>query len=131
MVSPRILICGGRDFDDRDLLYNTLDKICLDREWIISSEDGNWLPQVVVIGGKAKGADTIGIDWAVINQCDFIEYPADWDRYGSKAGPLRNIQMLEEGKPDLVVAFPSPKSRGTYHMIKIAEKAGVEVIVIG
>lgn len=54
------------------------------------------------------------------------EYPADWARFGKSAGYLRNKQMLEEGKPDLVVAFPG--GRGTANMIAIAMKAGVKVI---
>lgn len=58
-------------------------------------------------------------------------YPADWKRYGRAAGPIRNRQMLEEGKPDLIIAFHSnlAESRGTANMVKIARKAGIEVRV--
>ena len=48
----------------------------------------------------------------------------DWKKYGKKAGPLRNQQMLEEGKPDLVVAFPG--GNGTADMVRRAKKANIE-----
>jgi hypothetical protein len=46
--------------------------------------------------------------------------------WAGKAGPIRKQQMLDEGKPDLVVAFPG--GRGTAHMVRIARAAGIEVI---
>jgi len=61
-------------------------------------------------------------------------YPADWKRYGYKAGPIRNKQMLVEGKPDVVLAFPRgslSETRGTKDMVKQARKAGVRTIVYG
>lgn len=125
----KILVCGGRDFSDKEKLFLTLDKICFERNWKTeTSEEGNWLPVCTVISGKAKGADTLAIDWAIINWCNFLEYPADWEKHGKKAGFLRNIQMLHEGKPDLVVAFPG--GRGTAHMVKIAKENKVEVIEV-
>jgi hypothetical protein len=58
-----------------------------------------------------------------------LSYPAQWAKYGKKAGTIRNCQMLNEGHPDIVLAFPLPGSIGTWHMVKIAKKAGVGVIV--
>jgi hypothetical protein len=55
---------------------------------------------------------------------------ADWDKHGRAAGPIRNQQMLDEGKPDLVVAFLLPQGSGTLDMIRRTEKAGIEVRVI-
>lgn len=128
-MKPRILVCGGRNFNDRNLLITTLDNICDERGWILEpTPDGNYLPDVFIIAGKARGADTMAVDWAVVNWCEFKEFPAEWDKYGKSAGYIRNKQMLDEGKPDLVVAFPGGK--GTHMMIDIARKAGVEVIEV-
>src|SRR5690348_8540698 len=122
----RILVCGGRDYGDLSQIksqtdplfpqrkeeYNcvlkALDQISFDyrEEGDEPDADGNWLPQVTIISGAARGVDTVALDWAVINWCPSEEYPADWDTHGKAAGPIRNKQMLEEGKPDLVVAFP-------------------------
>jgi hypothetical protein len=134
----RILVCGGRDFTNRNLLFSTLDKLCLDRGWYYggdSSGEDNWLPNVTIISGMARGADTLAIDWATVNWCSTLEFPAEWDKYGNKAGPIRNQQMLDEGKPDLVVAFHGPPRKdgrrtGTQDMVARAKEAGIEVIEI-
>lgn len=126
---PRILVCGGRDFFDKIKLYKTLDDICDYEGWNYEPDSsGNYLPAVHIISGKTRGADTLAVDWAVVNWCDFTEFPADWDTYGKAARYKRNSQMLEEGKPDLVVAFPGGK--GTAMMIKLSKAAGVRVIEV-
>ena len=125
----KILVCGGRDFTDKKLLYNTLDDLATKHNLWAPPEDGNTLPlRMEIISGGAKGADTLAIDYAIINWCRFKEYKADWKKYRKAAGPIRNQQMLDEGKPDLVIAFPG--GRGTADMCNRAEKAGVEVIRI-
>jgi hypothetical protein len=55
-------------------------------------------------------------------------YRADWAKHGRAAGPIRNKQMLEEGKPDLVVAFPG--GQGTANMMSQVREAGVRVMAI-
>lgn len=112
-MAKRILVCGGRDFEDRELLYNVL------------NQEGD---DIVIISGMARGADTIGVDWAVLNNCEVDEYPADWRKHGRKAGPIRNQQMLDEGKPDLVIAFKG--GNGTNDMVRRARKAGIPVKTI-
>jgi len=131
---PRVLVCGGRDFtilDAYNKVRDFLDQLCDERGWITEpSDDDNYLPQIHIISGMAKGIDLAAVDWAVSHWCGWSEFPADWKQYGNRAGPIRNQQMLDKGKPDLVVAFPGPKSIGTYDMIRRAQKAGVETIVI-
>ena len=86
-----------------------------------------------VINGQAKGADMLAHDLAEAYGAITVPFPADWDKYGKAAGPIRNKQMLDEGKPDMVIAFldrPESESRGTANMIKQAQKAGVPVYVI-
>jgi len=108
----RAIVCGGRDFDDVDLAYATLDRL---------------RPSVVISGG-ARGADSIGEMWAHERGVHVERFPADWYKHGRSAGPIRNEQMLKEGKPDMVIAFPG--GRGTAHMVKIAREAGVPVEVV-
>lgn len=126
--NPVVLVCGGREFNDYGYLRDALDNLFFSRGWHTEMDgDGNWLPVGRIIAGKARGADTLAIDWAVNNWIDFQEFPADWDKHGKAAGPIRNQQMLDEGKPDLVVAFPG--GRGTADMVRRAKKAGVETLV--
>lgn len=145
-MAPRILVCGGRNYADERKLWATLDAICAKRGWGFppDTSGANYLANVVVISGKAPGADSLAIDWGVANFCTVEEYPADWTdlsqpgavirtrrdgtRYDVLAGHRRNQSMLDEGKPDLVVAFPG--GTGTADMVRRALKAGVEVIEV-
>lgn len=117
--SLRVLICGGRQFTDRRYLATVLDGLLNERG-----------PFGLVIHGAAVGADTMGGDWAVSRGIPVRVFPAQWDTFENRrsAGPIRNQQMLTEGKPDLVVAFPG--ARGTAHMARIAREAGVEVMEV-
>lgn len=117
----RLLVCGGRrygeDSSDEALnVHNTLDN--LRQEYF----------NIHIIQGGATGADRQAREWAEMNFIPFSEYPPNWPYWGKAAGPKRNQQMLDEGKPDLVIAFPG--GRGTADMISRAEKAGVKVIKV-
>lgn len=123
MLDMRILVCGHREFDDWNLLNTTLGPYL--ENWISNPTDG-----LVIIEGEAKGADFLARVWAKYNGVTFEAYPADWTTYGKAAGPIRNKQMLVEGKPNLVIAFLSKGSIGTANMIKQSKDYGVEVKVI-
>jgi hypothetical protein len=110
----RLLICGGRDFTDVRGAFRALDDLHRRN------------PVSLVIEGGARGADAIARYWADENGVAYLTFPADWDAHGPSAGPLRNIRMLQEGRPDLVAAFPG--GRGTAHMVRIAREAGVHVV---
>lgn len=116
----KVLVCGGRNFDDYDLVYKTLGEI--DHEhW-----DGVHISEI--IHGAAKGADSLAARWAKEMGVPVIAFPADWKSWGNSAGPIRNSQMLEHGCPDLVVAFPG--GRGTADMIGKARLKGIEIIEV-
>lgn len=84
-----------------------------------------------LILGDAKGVDKSAVDWA--KREGYFEdnlvriFDADWEEYGKQAGALRNMNMVDFGNPDLVVAFPDPRSIGTWHAIKYAANSGIEV----
>jgi len=119
----RVLVCGGRDYDDWDTLHYTLYNIF---------DDGvrNLNETFTIVEGGAIGADFLARAWGKYMSIEFPvvveEYPADWKTHGKAAGFIRNQQMLDEGKPDLVVAFPG--GNGTADMIRRAEKAGIPVV---
>ena len=110
----RVLVCGGRHFNDALTL-------------------GSWLGGIhkqqgisLLIEGGAPGADFMARKFAEWQGIPTKTFEADWDRHGRAAGPIRNKQMLDEGKPDLVVAFEGGK--GTKDMVSQAVEAGVRVI---
>jgi hypothetical protein len=82
----------------------------------------------LVIAGGARGADAMAEWWAKAAGVPRDVYQADWTGLGRKAGPIRNQRMLDEGKPDLVVAFPG--GRGTADMVRRCREAGVEIIEV-
>jgi hypothetical protein len=111
----RILICGSRDFNDE----NAIAKV------IIKYQAGD-----ILICGMAKGADSIAFELGKLRGMEVMEFPANWDLYGRAAGPIRNQQMLDKGKPEKVYAFYSDKekSKGTKDMVKRSRKAGVKTV---
>lgn len=112
----KILICGGRDFP-QEKVVNWMEEN--KPQFIIEGED------VLVISGGARGADTGAELWAKLAGYKNDIYRANWNKYGPAAGHIRNRQMAEEGKPDLVIAFPGGK--GTEGMIEIAKELGIPV----
>ena len=78
---------------------------------------------VIIISGHAKGADSLAEQWAKKREVSLEIYPAEWDVYGKSAGFMRNQQMIDEGLPDLVVAFSGGK--GTVNMIKLSNQANI------
>lgn len=120
MKETRIIVCGGKEFNDAELLQNTLDSIIPDFDF------------VEIISGHAKGADSLAEEYAETHGIKCTVFPADWKRYGRGAGPVRNKQMLLYAleTSTLVVAFWNGKSRGTKNMITQAQKAGVDVRIV-
>ena len=105
----KVVIAGGRDFLDYNLLREKVDKILIDKRVT---------HKVVIISGCARGADTLALRYASENVLDVEEYPANWDKYGKKAGYLRNAEMAKVS--DALIAFWDGKSKGTKHMIDLA-----------
>lgn len=109
-------MCGGRDYADNDHLWKSLGEL-----------KNNFYITEVAHGGATGADDKAGV-WAKANGIPVQVFPANWKQEGKKAGPLRNQRMLDQFKPDAVVAFPG--GRGTADMIKRAIDSGVPVIRI-
>ena len=90
----RIIVCGGRDYDDAARIRRVLQKV-----WAKH-------PGATLVQGGARGADRLAREWARANAVPFEEYPADWERDGVRAGFTRNKKMIELPGVIGVVAFP-------------------------
>jgi hypothetical protein len=120
----RLLVCGSRTWTDRTRLWQVLDRLVSDHG------DGQ---VVTVMEGDARGADRLAGQLARERGWRLERYPADWRGDGRAAGFRRNARMLQQGRPDLVVAFtvgPLQESRGTADMVRRARAAGVPVQVV-
>jgi hypothetical protein len=115
----RVLICGSRNWPNNHLGLDFMNKN-------IPKETTH------IIEGGCSGADIVGQHIALIRDIPYTEYPAEWSKYGRAAGPIRNQQMLDEGKPDLVIAFHDDieHSKGTKDMVTRARQQGIPVKVI-
>lgn len=105
----RVIIAGSRNFYLYNLLKEAMDYYLSD----INDE-------ITVVCGKARGADALGEKYALERGYNIAYYPADWDKYGKRAGMLRNEEMAKNA--DALVAFWDGESRGTKNMIKLAQK---------
>lgn len=110
----RVLVCGSRHFNDKKKMKEVLDNYDITE----------------IIEGEAKGADTLSRLYGEYRGIPVRGFPADWNTFGKRAGPIRNAEMLKVGQPELVIAFRAPGSRGTQNMIDQARKAGIETVVI-
>jgi hypothetical protein len=115
-VKVTVLVCGGRDFADAELLNEELDAL----------HQGGLIGRLV--HGAAPGADTLAGEWALRNNVPIRAYPADWKTHGPKAGPIRNQYMLDAQLPYMVLAFPG--GRGTADMVRRAKRAGILTVSV-
>lgn len=109
----KVLVCGGREYLDRDNVFQTLD---------------HYPDITLLIHGAASGADTLAEMWAKSRQVNYVGIPAKWKKLGRKAGPLRNREMLAmfaSRPPDIIIAFPG--GPGTADMMKIGRETGIKV----
>jgi hypothetical protein len=118
----RVLVCGSRHFNDLNKMVKVV--------WEMFDPDDT----ITLIHGDARGADrtseVVFTSGYFKNMPEVLKFPANWNAHGKAAGYIRNKQMLDEGEPDLVMAFWDGVSPGTKNMVSQAEKAGVPVKVI-
>ena len=112
----KVIIAGGRDFKDYDLL-------CRKADYYLSRQD-----EIEIVSGCAKGADKLGERYADERGYLIKRFPADWGTFGKRAGYLRNEDMAIYA--DALIAFWNERSKGTKHMIDIAEQQGLKVRVV-
>lgn len=112
-----IIIAGSRDFSSQTLMDSKMDRI-------ISLMDNP-----VIISGGARGADTMGEDYAKNRGLDCEVYPARWKSTQRKrAGFIRNTLMA--WRSTHLVAFWDGVSNGTSNMIETAKGEGLETRTI-
>lgn len=117
----RIIVAGGREFSDYQLVADTLDSLIS----AMGTDD------ITIVSGGCKGADSLGERYAKEHGLALAVFPADWKQYGRAAGPLRNRRMAEfaSEKHGILTAFWNGTSRGTASMIRLAGQYGLEAVI--
>ena len=140
----RIIIAGGRDFNN----YNLLEKSCLSIIKQLNKEEYN-TNNIKIISGRAKGADQLGEEFGKAHKFNIEYFPADWNNleaepclvrtnqygeYNVVAGMNRNRERAKYTSEDpeigILIAFWDKKSKGTKNMIKLAKEYGLKVFVV-
>jgi len=112
----RVIVAGSRDFNNYELLYNKCENILYN------------IKSVEIVSGGAKGADSLGEKYAKEKGYKIKQFNADWNSLGKSAGYIRNKEMAEYA--DALIAFWDGESKGTKHMINLANKNKLKVRVI-
>lgn len=112
----KVIIAGGRDFNDLKLLVATCDRILKNKT------------NVEVVSGVARGADRLGEVYAYSKGWRVKRFPARWEDYGKSAGAIRNSEMANYA--DAAIVFWNGRSPGTRDMISKAQKKGMPLRVI-
>lgn len=112
----KVIIAGGRDFNDFDLLCEKVDKI-------LSRQD-----RVEIVSGAARGADRLGERYADERGYELKRFIPDWGNQGKAAGYIRNEEMA--GYADALILFWDGQSKGSAHMLKMAYMYGLKIRIV-
>ena len=112
----RVIVAGTRTFDDYEFL-------CYHCDYFLSEMRKK--RRIVIVSGRANGADQMGERYARERGYSLRTYPANWERYGKRAGPIRNELMAQNA--DALIAYWDGRSPGTMNMIDMARDYGLLV----
>lgn len=110
----KVIVTGGTDFRDRELMHATLDSLKQ--------------PITLVMAGDERGAESMALDWAESHGVEFKEFYSDYQGHGPAGFRLRNQRMIESGDPDLVIAFAG--GRVSADMVRRASRMAINVIKV-
>lgn len=119
MDNFKVIIAGSRGFSNYKLLREQCNKFLREKR-----KTSN----IIVVSGHARGADTLGEKYAQDEEFALEIYPAQWKKFGKRAGYRRNEQMAEVA--DALIAFWDGSSKGTKHMIDIMNEKNLLVRVV-
>jgi hypothetical protein len=116
MNQMKLAVVGSRSFQDKKRLFRVLDQI-------------NKVKKIsLIVSGGALGADSLSEEWAKDHQVEFLMFKPEWQKYGKRAGFLRNQLIVEHA--DAVVAFWDGQSRGTKHSMNLTNEANKPLLII-
>lgn len=118
----KIIIAGGRNFENYDLLSKEVDKILYEYGKKFDSK------YIEIVSGRACGTDKLGERYAIENNYKLTGFSANWNKYGKDGGPIRNKEMLDYA--NCLIAFHDGRSKETLKMITLAKAYKLKLFVI-
>jgi hypothetical protein len=113
----KLAVVGSRDITNEELIINSINSII-----------NGIVEPLTIISGGARGVDSIAASWAKTNNIPLIVFKPDWNKFGKKAGILRNNDIIREC--DIVLAIWDGKSKGTHHSIKLGYSLNKNVVIV-
>lgn len=125
----KTIIAGPRDFNNQSFVFSALDMV-FSKLIKNSKENTDSLGNIEIVEGGATGVDSLAKSYAISKYIKYKEFPADWNKHGRAAGPIRNKQMAEYS--DILIAFRyvNNPSRGTENMIRQAKENNLKIIIV-
>lgn len=123
MKEYRVIIAGSREFSGYEKLKENCDRILREK---LEDEDCH----VIIVCGHARGADTLGEQYAMERSLDLDAHPADWKQYGRAAGMIRNREMANVANALIAFLQEGALNKGTHNMVKLAQKKQLDVFVV-
>ena len=112
----KLIIAGSRNYHDcvvYELIHTTISKL----------NETNQVKELVT--GCAKGVDAFAEKYGRRYNIPIVKFPADWEKYGKAAGPIRNKQMAIYA--DALLLIWDGESRGSANMLKNAKEQGLKI----
>ena len=131
-----ILVAGSRSFQEKwedgmlisgwtQRMMNDVLTAALDTLGLMDSVGA--MDHIIVHGG-ARGVDQMAGKWALDLALGVDVHPADWEKYGKRAGYLRNAEMVKIA--DAAIIVWDKTSKGTQHSIRLAHDKGIPYVVV-
>lgn len=114
-----MLVTGSRDWDDIETIARALVEVDVECRGNVT----------LISGACPTGADHLAEVYAHMYGWRIERYPADWEKYGKRAGFIRNSDMVENQAPDLCIAFIKDNSKGATMTLELARKKGIETVL--
>lgn len=114
----KVAIIGSRSFNNYKLFVEEIKRVLEEKEWTLEE----------IVSGGAGGTDRLAWQYALVHKIKYTEFPADWKKFGKRAGHMRNTDIINYA--DVVIAFWDLRSPGTSDSIKKATEQGKSIVVI-
>lgn len=121
-MESRLIIAGGRDFDNYKFLEFEVKKFVV--------EEIKTRKNLEIVSGTASGADRLGERFAEKFAIALKRFPANWDRDGKAAGHIRNEEMAKYARNQFCIVFWDGSSRGTKNMIENCKKYNLNFRIV-
>jgi YspA, cpYpsA-related SLOG family len=115
----KVAISGSRTFTRRDVVERVIDRLIERQDFIL-------------VGDASTGVDRMVMEYCYHREDDLYDwqvYPADWKKYGKRAGAIRSEWMAHDADAMIVIFADGPWTDGTLIALGKAQAKGIPVAI--